>query len=156
MYMNTRIACGDLPIMIGRRIQIRHEHIKKQRFRAHRALNLVLCFMTSQPHSYGKAAFEKVGVRVMSIWWRRGELNPCPKTHPYIFLRAQFTVFARKSSFPYGCTGKQAHPFGRLLFIGSTRHSCLTFTTFIMPKLKPWSSPAGQLLLIKQQPPFLC
>lgn len=62
-------------------------------------------------------------------WWRRGELNPCPKIHPYIFLRAQFTVFARKSSFPYGCTGKQAHPFGRLLFIGSTRHSCLTFTT---------------------------
>ena len=24
--------------------------------------------MTSQPHPYGKAAFEKVGVRVMSIW----------------------------------------------------------------------------------------
>ena len=85
--------------------------------------------LTSQPHPYGKAAFEKVGVRVMSTWWRRGELNPCPKIHPYIFLRAQFTVFARKSSFPYGCTGKQAHPFGRLLFIGSTRHSCLTFTT---------------------------
>ena len=27
--------------------------------------------LTSQPHPYGKAAFEKVGVRVMSIWWRR-------------------------------------------------------------------------------------
>ena len=27
-------------------------------------------------------------------WWRRGELNPCPKTSPYVFLRAQFTVFA--------------------------------------------------------------
>ncbi len=25
---------------------------------------------------YGKAAFEKVGVRVMPIWWRRGESNP--------------------------------------------------------------------------------
>lgn len=24
--------------------------------------------LTSQPHSHGKAAFEKVGVRVMSIW----------------------------------------------------------------------------------------
>ena len=24
--------------------------------------------LTSQPHPYGKAAFEKVGVRVMSIW----------------------------------------------------------------------------------------
>lgn len=27
--------------------------------------------LTLQPHPYGKAAFEKVGVRVMSIWWRR-------------------------------------------------------------------------------------
>lgn len=24
-------------------------------------------------------------------WWRRGELNPCPKTHPCNFLRAYFT-----------------------------------------------------------------
>ena len=31
--------------------------------------------LTSQPHPYGKAAFEKVGVRVMSIWWSRAELN---------------------------------------------------------------------------------
>ena len=23
-------------------------------------------------------------------WWRRGELNPCPKAHPQGFLRAQF------------------------------------------------------------------
>lgn len=30
VYMNTRIACGDLPIMIGHRIQIRHEHIKNE------------------------------------------------------------------------------------------------------------------------------
>lgn len=36
-------------------------------------------------------------------WWRRGELNPCPKIHPYIFLRAQFTVFALRQ-FPF-----QAH-----------------------------------------------
>ena len=27
---NTRIACGDLPIMIGHRIQIRHKHIKNE------------------------------------------------------------------------------------------------------------------------------
>ena len=32
--------------------------------------------LTLQPHPYGKAAFEKVGVRVMSIWWRRWESNP--------------------------------------------------------------------------------
>ena len=32
--------------------------------------------LTLQPHPYGKAAFEKVGVRVMSIWWSRGESNP--------------------------------------------------------------------------------
>ena len=24
-------------------------------------------------------------------WWRRGELNPCPKTHSCNFLRAYFT-----------------------------------------------------------------
>lgn len=32
--------------------------------------------LTSQPHPYSKTAFEKVGVRIMSIWWRRGESNP--------------------------------------------------------------------------------
>ena len=45
--------------------------------------------LTSQPHPYGKAAFEKVGVHVMSIWWRRGESNPCPKADPRELLRAQ-------------------------------------------------------------------
>ena len=35
--------------------------------------------LTSQPHPYGKTAFEIIGVRVMSIWWRWGELNPRPK-----------------------------------------------------------------------------
>ncbi len=30
--------------------------------------------LTLQPHPYGEAAFEKVGVRVMSIWW--GEARP--------------------------------------------------------------------------------
>ena len=48
--------------------------------------------LTSQPYPYGKAAFEKVGVRVMSIWWRRGELNPRPKTLPRELLRAQTVV----------------------------------------------------------------
>lgn len=49
--------------------------------------------LTSQPHPYGKAAFEKVGVRVMSIWWSRGESNPRPKVHPRGLLRAQRVLF---------------------------------------------------------------
>ena len=34
--------------------------------------------LTSQPHPDGKAAFEKAGVRVMSIWWTRRGSNPRP------------------------------------------------------------------------------
>ena len=48
--------------------------------------------LTSQPHPDGKTAFEKVGVRVMSIWWRRGELNSRPKTLPWELLRAQTVI----------------------------------------------------------------
>ena len=46
--------------------------------------------LTSQPHPYGKAAFEKVGVHVMSIWWRWRESNPRPKRSPREYLRVQF------------------------------------------------------------------
>ena len=49
--------------------------------------------LTLQPHPYGKAAFEKVGVRVMSIWWRRGESNSRPKTHPPELLRAHSVIY---------------------------------------------------------------
>ena len=54
-------------------------------------------FLTSQPHLYGKAAFEKVGVRVMSIWWSRGESNPRPKVLPRGLLRAQRVLFIPSS-----------------------------------------------------------
>jgi len=46
--------------------------------------------LTLQPHPYGEAAFEKVGVRVMSIWWRWRESNPRPKRSPREYLRVQF------------------------------------------------------------------
>lgn len=49
--------------------------------------------LTSQSHQHGKTAFEKAGVRVMSIWWRRGELNPRPKTLPREPLRAQTVIY---------------------------------------------------------------
>ena len=48
--------------------------------------------LTLQPHPYGKAAFEKVGVHVVSIWWRRGESNPRPKTLQQELLRAQTVI----------------------------------------------------------------
>lgn len=49
--------------------------------------------LTSQPYPYGKAAFEKAGVRVTSIWWRRGESNPRPKVLPLEPLRAQRVIY---------------------------------------------------------------
>ena len=61
--------------------------------------------LTSQPHLYGKAAFEKVGVRVMSIWWSRGESNPCPKATWKELLRVQFVIYipsSRREQTPYG------------------------------------------------------
>ncbi len=42
------------------------------------AASSVYLLLTSQPHPYGKAAFEKVGVRVMSIWWTIRDSNPGP------------------------------------------------------------------------------
>ena len=69
----------------------RKQIIEKQGSR-HQALTLAFLLLTLQPHHDSKAAFEIIGVRVMSIWWRRGELNPCPKTHSYKFLRA-YTVY---------------------------------------------------------------
>ena len=71
--------------------------------------------LTSQPHPYGKAAFEKVGVRVMSIWWRRGESNSRPKTLPWELLRAQ-TVIAGVllSLFPSPWASRHAQGSGEL------------------------------------------
>ena len=40
-----------------------------------KALIALFC-LASQPHRYGKAAFEIIGVRVMSSWWRIGGSNP--------------------------------------------------------------------------------
>ena len=74
--------------------------------------------LTSQPHLYGKAAFEKVGVRVMSIWWRRGELNSRPKTHPWELLRAQ-TVIAEVLLFPFPSPQASRHARGS----GELHHS---------------------------------
>ena len=31
--------------------------------------------------------YEKQGVRICTVWWRRGESNSCPKTSPHGFLR---------------------------------------------------------------------
>ncbi len=53
----------------------------------------VLILLTSEPHQYSKAAFEIIGVRPMSIWWRRGELNPRPKALPQELLRAQTILY---------------------------------------------------------------
>ena len=40
------------------------------------ALTLAFLLLTLQPHHDSKAAFEIIGVRVMSIWWSIGDSNP--------------------------------------------------------------------------------
>ncbi len=47
----------------------RKQIIEKQGAR-HQALTLAFLLLTLQPHHDSKAAFEIIGVRVMSIWWR--------------------------------------------------------------------------------------
>ena len=46
----------------------RKQIIEKQGSR-HQALTLAFLLLTLQPHHDSKAAFEIIGVRVMSIWW---------------------------------------------------------------------------------------
>ena len=55
----------------------RKQIIEKQGSR-HQALTLAFLLLTLQPHHDSKAAFEIIGVRVMSIWWRRRGSNSRP------------------------------------------------------------------------------
>ena len=57
--------------------------------------------LTLQPHPYGEAAFEKVGVRVMSIWWRRGELNPVLLSFMQLFDLHKGLITLKKSVFQH-------------------------------------------------------
>ena len=50
----------------------RKQIIEKQGSR-HQALTLAFLLLTLQPHHDSKAAFEIIGVRVMSIWWSSRE-----------------------------------------------------------------------------------
>ena len=59
--------------------EIRKYYDSEQQGSRHQALTLAFLLLTLQPHHDSKAAFEIIGVRVMSIWWRRGESNPRPK-----------------------------------------------------------------------------
>ena len=80
------------------------------------------------------------------FWWRRGELNPCPKAYSQEFLRAQFVIFHslyrtpanRLSASVESCymTGATLNPY--------------TFTTNRRPDPEPWSSQAGRASLIRQ------
>ena len=46
---------------------------------------------------------------VLSFWWRRGELNPRPKTHPRELLRAQAVIAgALRSLFPSRLASRHA------------------------------------------------
>ena len=53
---------------------------------------LFLLSTLSEPYLHSETAVKEICVRPMSIWWRRGESNPCPKAHPYILLRVQAVV----------------------------------------------------------------
>ena len=51
----------------------------------------VFCFV-SELTPYGETAAKEVGVHPILVWWRRGELNPCPKVFPHGFLRVYAVV----------------------------------------------------------------
>lgn len=102
--------------------------------------------LTSQPHPYGKAAFKKVGVRVMSIWWRRGELNPCPKAHSQELLRAQFVLLHSLHSTP----ANRLTAWVESSYMTGATLNPYTFTTNRRPDPEPWSSQAGRASLIRQ------
>ena len=69
-----------------------HTIIYNKKSRQYTKPCLLFFLLPSEPHRYGKAAFEIIGVRLWAIWWRRGELNPCPKTYSHSFLRVQLIV----------------------------------------------------------------
>ena len=52
-------------------------------------MTLVLSCFVLEFTPYGETAAEKVGVHPILTWWRRRELNPCPKAFSRDFLRAQ-------------------------------------------------------------------
>ena len=52
-------------------------------------MTLVLSCFVLEFTPYGETAAEKVGVHPILVWWRRRELNPCPKAFSRDFLRAQ-------------------------------------------------------------------
>ncbi len=47
----------------------------------------------SERTRHGKTTAEKIGVRPNLVWWRRGELNPRPKTDQQELLRAQSVIY---------------------------------------------------------------
>ena len=54
---------------------------------------LFLLTTLSEPYLHSKTTVKEVCVRPMSIWWRRGESNPCPKIYSCDFLRVQDAFF---------------------------------------------------------------
>ena len=66
---------------------------------------LFLLTTLSEPYLHGETAVKEICVRPMSIWWRRGESNPCPKAIWRELLRAQFVIYIpsfRREQTPYG------------------------------------------------------
>lgn len=82
----------------------------------------------------------------MPYWWRRGELNPCPKAHPQELLRAQFVVLHSLHSTP---ANRLTALVESCYMTGATLNP-YTFTTNRRPGPEPWSSQAGRASLIRQ------
>ncbi len=82
----------------------------------------------------------------MFIWWRRGELNPCPKAHSQELLRAQFVVLRSLHNTPANRLIALVESF---YMTGATLNP-YTFTTNRRPDPEPWSSQAGRASLIRQ------
>ena len=107
---------------------------------------LFLLLTLSDPYLHSKPAVKEICVRPMFIWWRRGELNPCPKAHSQELLRAQFVVLRSLHNTPANRLIALVESF---YMTGATLNP-YTFTTNRRPDPEPWSSQAGRASLIRQ------
>ncbi len=93
---------------------------------------LFLLSTSSDPYLHSETAVKEICVRPMSIWWRRRESNPRPKTYSYHFLRAYITYRS-----PDIRADDRARTSAALLCVAvSSAKWRLTFTAVVTPDIE--------------------
>ena len=72
-----------------------------------------------------------------SLWWKWGESNSCPKTHPHNFLRGQSVIWISRRAARTDTLCRQVALF---CMIGSSANGRCTCTTQMTLSPKPWYS----------------